>query len=85
MSQLNLEIEDGEYIGGENVLVKGAGIVEIRGGKIYSIDNGSGHFRPSRSSLNNAKQAFESLDLRIFHKKFQGYTDFTGKPYPYQY
>jgi hypothetical protein len=72
-------------IGGENVLVKGAGIIDIRGGKIYKIDNASGHFRPSKSSLNNAKQAFNSLESRVFHKNFQDYEDFTGKPYPYQY
>lgn len=70
-------------IGGQDPMVKAAGIVDIRAGRIYYIDNASGHFRPSKSSLNSAKEAFESLDPKGFHPSFQGYVDFTGKPYPY--
>lgn len=73
-------------IGGTNPRVKAAGIVELRGGRISSIDNASGHFRPSKSSLKSAEEAFEKLDQNsnktMFHKKFQGYLDFEGKPYP---
>lgn len=38
-------------IGGINPEVKTAGIIEFRGGKIYSIDNASGHFKPKIDSL----------------------------------
>ena len=31
-------------VGGSNPQVQAAGIVEIRGGKIYSVNNASGHF-----------------------------------------
>lgn len=72
-------------IGGQDPMVKAAGIVDIRAGRIYFIDNASGHFRPSKSSLNSAKEAFESLRPKGFHLNFQGYVDFTGKPYPYPY
>ena len=40
-------------VGGQNPSVQGAGIIDIRGGKIFSIDNASGHFKPDASSLTN--------------------------------
>ncbi|WP_323840642.1 hypothetical protein [Photorhabdus africana] len=63
-------------IGGKDPLVLGAGIVEIRAGKIYSIDNASGHYKPGAGSLDAAKDAFGKLPDKYFSKDFQGY-----KPY----
>jgi len=60
-------------IGGENPVVQGAGIVEIRGGKIYSIDNVSGHFKPGSGSLDAVKGVFDQLPQNVFHKDFLGY------------
>ena len=63
-------------IGGNNPIVQGAGIVEIRGGKIYSIDNASGHFKPDSSSLFNVQNVFEQLPSNVFHKNFKGYLNY---------
>ena len=61
-------------IGGTNPTVQGAGIVEIRGGKIYSIDNASGHFKPDSSCMTSVQNAFGQLPSNVFHKDFQGYS-----------
>ena len=63
-------------IGGTNPTVQGAGIVEIRGGKIYSIDNSSGHFKPDSSCMVSVQNAFGQLPSNVFHKDFQGYLTF---------
>ncbi|NNA70114.1 hypothetical protein [Pseudomonas gessardii] len=63
-------------VGGENPQVLGAGLVEIRGGKIYSVDNASGHFKPGAGSLEAAKNTFSKIPEKYFSKEFQGY-----KPY----
>lgn len=63
-------------VGGENPQVLGAGIVEIRAGKIYSVDNASGHFKPGAGSLEAAKKIFGNIPEKYFSKDFQGY-----KPY----
>ncbi len=55
-------------IGGKNPKVKMAGILEIRGGKIYSYDDRSGHFRPNKKSLACADEAFDKLDPKLFSK-----------------
>ena len=60
-------------IGGENPQVLGAGIVDIRGGRIYSVDNASGHFKPGAGSLEAAQAAFGKLPPAVFHRNFQGY------------
>jgi hypothetical protein len=60
-------------IGGKNPQVQGAGIVDIRGGQIYSIDNYSGHFKPNASSLEAMQNAFGKYPKSTFHKRFQGY------------
>lgn len=60
-------------IGGANPQVQAAGIVEIRGGQIYRIDNASGHFKPSNESLFAAEKAFGQLPSNTFSKNFQGY------------
>ena len=57
-------------VGGSNPTVQGAGIVEIRGGKIYKVDNASGHFKPDSSSLSSIQNAFEQLPSNVFHKNF---------------
>nr|WP_319250229.1 hypothetical protein [uncultured Celeribacter sp.] len=57
-------------IGGSNPQVQAAGIVDIRGGKIYSVDNASGHFKPGNGSLQNAENAFGNLPGNSFHADF---------------
>lgn len=63
-------------IGGKDPQVLGAGIVDIRAGKIYSIDNASGHYKPGTESLNAAKDAFGKLPEKYFSKDFQGYKQY---------
>ena len=65
-------------VGGGNPQVQAAGIVEIRGGKIYSINNASGHFKPSVESLGIAEDAFSNLPQNIFSQNFQGYLPYGG-------
>ncbi len=48
-------------------------MVDIRGGKIHSVDNMSGHFKPGNGSLQNAENAFSNLPSNVFHKNFKGY------------
>ena len=60
-------------VGGSNPQVQAAGMIEIRGGKIYSINNASGHFKPSIESLEVAEDVFSNLPQHIFSKDFQGY------------
>ncbi|WP_097007021.1 hypothetical protein [Lacrimispora amygdalina] len=60
-------------IGGENPQVQAAGMVEVRGGKIYSIDNASGHFKPSNECLKTAEDAFGNLPQNIYSKDFKGF------------
>jgi hypothetical protein len=62
-------------IGGADPKVKAAGIVEIRGGKIHSIDNASGHYKPGAACLSEAKGAFGKLNPKIF-KDFEGYLNY---------
>lgn len=57
-------------IGGKDPKVIVAGILDVRGGKIYSFDNLSGHFKPNIKSLEAAKEAFEKLPKSLFHKKY---------------
>ena len=57
-------------IGGRDPKVIVAGILDVRGGKIYSFDNQSGHFKPNIKSLEAAKKAFEKLPKPLFHKKY---------------
>lgn len=63
-------------VGGVNPQVYAAGIVDIRGGRIYSIDNASGHFKPGPEALKAAERAFNRLPLGAFRKDFQGYLPF---------
>lgn len=61
-------------VGGANPQVRAAGIVDIRGGRIYLVDNASGHFKPGSGSLGAAEEAFKRLlPDSAFHKNFQGF------------
>ena len=59
-------------IGGKDPQVKVAGILKIRGGKIYSYDNQSGHFKPNIKSIETADEVFGQLPKQLFHKDFKG-------------
>ena len=59
-------------VGGYNPCVQAAGIVEIRGGKIYSVNIESGHFKPSNDCLSIVEELFEKLPKKLFDN-FQGY------------
>ena len=66
-------------IGGENPQVLSAGIAEVRGGKLYVVDNVSGHYRPDASSLEIAEIIFRDvLPEHAFTHKFEGFQPFTG-------
>jgi hypothetical protein len=57
-------------IGGKNPVVQAAGEVEIRAGRIFKIDNQSGHFQPGRTTLSVSAKAFLKLPTTAFHKDF---------------
>jgi RHS repeat-associated protein len=63
-------------IGGRDPMVLGAGIVDIRGGKIFSVNNASGHFKPGEGSLDAARKAFGRLPQNSFRKDFKGYLSY---------
>lgn len=48
-------------------------MVDIRAGKIHSVNLESGHFKPSNDSLEAVKEAFEKLPPNVFDKNFKGY------------
>ena len=56
-------------IGGRDPQVKMAGIVDIRGGKIFSYDKRSGHFKPNDKSMHVADEAFAKLPKSLFSKR----------------
>jgi hypothetical protein len=57
-------------VGGKDPVVVAAGEVEIRGGRIFKIDNQSGHFQPGRTTLRASARAFLKLPTTTFHKDF---------------
>ena len=61
-------------IGGKNPKALAAGMVEIRGGKIYSIDNHSGHYKPDSNSMRVATKVFTQLPSEAFHPDFVAQT-----------
>lgn len=64
-------------IGGVDPTVKTAGIIEFRAGKIYKVDNVSGHFKPSAQSLQNAQPLFnQKFTPNNFADNFQGFIPF---------
>jgi hypothetical protein len=64
-------------IGGESPQVSAAGIVDIRGGRVYSVNNASGHFKPGDASLDAAREAFSRLPSSAFHRNFRGYQPYS--------
>ncbi|QUB97547.1 hypothetical protein [Leptotrichia sp. oral taxon 221] len=61
-------------IGGIDPKVQGAGIINIRGGKIIKIDNASGHFRPDPSSLKKVEKLFlEKIPDKYYDRRFEGF------------
>ncbi|MCQ2799721.1 MAG: hypothetical protein MJ228_03000 [Bacilli bacterium] len=56
-------------IGGTDPKVRMAGILDIRGGKIYLFDDRSGHYRPNPKSMIFAEEAFAKYPK---HKRFKG-------------
>lgn len=63
-------------IGGKNPKVKCAGEIFFKDGKIYSINNSSGHFRPHAKSLDTMKEALSKL-CNDYPQKFD--KDFPGE------
>jgi hypothetical protein len=60
--------------------VQAAGIVEFRGGRIVSIDNGSGHFKPGVESVDAAHSAFrDAFPEKAFDPNFTP-RDHEGNP-----
>jgi len=63
-------------IGGKNPKVLGAGELYIKGGKIYWINNKSGHYQHT-NSLSRAHTCIENinknLNKNLFHPEFKGY------------
>lgn len=59
-------------LGGKNPRIQCAGMLDIRGGKIYSFENQSGHFKPNAKSLERAAEIFARLPKNVFHKKYIG-------------
>jgi hypothetical protein len=64
-------------IGGVDPQVRAAGIVDIRGGQIYKVDNASGHFKPDAETLRAAEEAFRKLPDKAFRGDFQGFRPFS--------
>ena len=56
-------------IGGKESIVRMAGMLDIRGGKIYDFDNQSGHYKPNSRSMKFAEEVFKSLPKVLFSKK----------------
>ena len=57
-------------IGGKDPQVQVAGILKIRGGKIYDYDHMSGHYKPNIKSMDIADETFGKLPKNLFSKKF---------------
>ena len=48
-------------IGGKNPKVQCAGIIKCKKGRIFSVNNQSGHFRPNPKSLDKVKEALQKM------------------------
>jgi hypothetical protein len=54
--------------------VKAAGTIDFRGGKIYKVDNASGHYKPSVESLKKAEEVFrKKFAEKSFTNDFKGF------------
>lgn len=61
-------------IGGKDPQVQCAGMITFRNGKIVSVDNQSGHFRPSEKSMDKVYAALKKLyesNPKLFDKSFK--------------
>ncbi len=58
-------------IGGKDPQVIAAGMIDIRGGKIYSINNSSGHHKLDKNCLEAAELAFQRIPNKLFQKIFR--------------
>ena len=58
-------------VGGNNPRVQAAGIIEIRRGKIYRVDNASGHFKPGKESMDIVYKMLDKLPKQIVSKDFK--------------
>lgn len=56
-------------IGGKNPKVQCAGMIDIRNGKIYSINHNSGHYKPNEKSMEVAEKILSSLPKQVFSRK----------------
>ena len=66
-------------IGGKDPKVLAAGTIEFSKGKIISVDNASGHFKPKASTLNTVEKTLRNkLPSTSFSKKFKGFTPIEG-------
>ena len=50
-----------------------AGMVEIPKGRIYRVDNSSGHFKPGGESMSVIQEQFLRIPDLYFYKNFQGF------------
>jgi len=59
-------------VGGYNPNVKCAGMIHFKNGKIYRIDNNSGHFKPLKGMFDDAIKIFEDkLPKECFDNEFK--------------
>ena len=61
-------------IGGKNPQVQCAGMIHFKKGKIISIDNQSGHFRPNSQSMDKVYETLKKLyenNPKVFAKEFE--------------
>jgi hypothetical protein len=71
-------------VGGPNPQVLAAGIMEIRGGKLFRFDNDSGHFKPGAVAVDAATRAIDNIlpppPPEVRHKNYQGGVAITPPP-----
>lgn len=63
--------------GGASPQVRAAGVVDVRGGRIFSVNNASGHFNPGPGAVEAAKEASASFRVARFTRDFRGTFRFT--------
>jgi hypothetical protein len=56
-------------IGGKNPKVQCAGMIDIRNGKIYNINQNSGHYKPNERSMEVVEKILSSLPKQVFNRK----------------
>ncbi|GHV14873.1 hypothetical protein FACS1894169_04680 [Bacteroidia bacterium] len=64
-------------ISGADPKVQAAGTIEFRGGKIYKVDNASGHYKPSAESLKKVEEIFRrDFPANSFTNDFKGFIQY---------